>query len=390
MLRPITIALVLLAVTVPVSAAEEGCQTSLEGSSAALSRTDHTITGNRLVAGCGPLDGVVVDVALRGRPAWVLPDPSDRGGSWFVVLDDGSVEHVITAASGVASVSDDEWPPLEPGQPPLALALAQGQVVVGSTLGALDWFPDALPDTRLTEVVGSALVALAGPTDRYDHGVLGDEFEASAIEVRDESGALARIEVGAQEVVEGIAAMVVELRPDDAGQELLVTVSDAEVGARLRAYDLAGDVVVESDAIGRGYRWLHQVGADRIAPDGELEIIAVRTPHIGGIVEAYRLVGDRLERAATAEGYSSHQLGSANLDMALLADVDGDGRREVVVPRQGMTELAALRRNEDGFEEIERLPLDGGLVTNVAATPDASGALVLAAGTDDGRLRIFR
>jgi hypothetical protein len=116
----------------------------------------------------------------------------------------------------------------------------------------------------------------------------------------------------------------------------------------------------------------------------------VRTPHIGGIVEAYRLVEGRFELVASQPGYRSHQLGSSNLDMALLADLVGDGRLEIIVPRQDMSVIGVLARTADGFEEIDALPLDGGLVTNVAATPDAEGGLVLAAGTADGRLRIFR
>ena len=55
----------------------------------------------------------------------------------------------------------------------------------------------------------------------------------------------------------------------------------------------------------------------------------MRTPHIGGIVEAYRLVEDRFELVASQPGYRSHQLGSSNLDMALLADLVGDGRLEI-------------------------------------------------------------
>ena len=381
----------LLAASVPAPAlADECAPPALDEPVTALARTDHTASGNRIVAACGPLTGDVLDVQLIGAPTWVLPDPSDRGGSWFVVLEDGTVDHVIVDDGGAAFVRQSETPPLVPGQAPLALAMGEDGVVVGSALGASAWFADPLPDTRATEISGAALVALTAPTERYDHGVLGDAIEAAALEVRDGSGRLARIEVGPDEVIEGISAMVVQLRPDDPGQALLVTISDAADGARLRAYDLDGEVVAESAPIGQGYRWLHQIGAGRLAPDGELEIIAVRTPHIGGIVEAYRFDDGRLELAASIPGYSSHQLGSPNLDMALLADTDGDGRLDVLVPTQAMTELASLARTEEGFEEIDRLALDGRLTTNVAATPTADGGLALAVGTDDGRLRVFR
>ncbi len=290
----------------------------------------------------------------------------------------------------LTQVGEAETPPLAPGHPPLAAATSGEGSLVGSALVAGSWFEAPIPDARVTEIGDRSIVALTGPTERYAHGVLGDELEASGIDVRDDAGLVARIKVGEEEVIEGASAMVVELTPNDRGPQLLVTISDPEVGARLRAYDLDGAVVAESEPIGQGYRWLHQVAVAPIGPAGETEVIAVRTPHIGGVVEAWRLVGERLERVASIEGYSSHQLGSANLDMVLLADIDGDGRLDVVVPTQAMDALAVLARTALGFEETDRLELDARLATNVAATPTAAGGLVLAAGTDDGRLRIFR
>ena len=391
MLRTLALPVFTLLLTTPVAAAADDCVAPpLDASGGALARTDQAVTGNRIAGGCGPLEGSVLDVPLGGTPAWVVTDPSDRGGSWFVVLEDGTVELVVDDGDGAASVTRSETPPLPPGHPPLAFASGPDEVVVGSAFGAHGWFVDPLPDARVTELSGAALVAPVGPTGRYDHGVLGDALEASAIEVRDGDGPVSRIAVGSAEVIEGTSAMVVELISDDLGPELLVTVSDGDDGARLRAYALDGSVVAESEPIGQGYRWLHQIGAGRLAPDGELEIIAVRTPHIGGSVEAYRLVDDRLELVASTSGYSSHQLGSANLDMALLADADGDGRLDVVVPTQSLDELAVLARTADGFSQLDRLALDGRLSTNVAATPTQGGGLVLAAGTDDGKLRIFR
>jgi hypothetical protein len=230
---------------------------------------------------------------------------------------------------------------------------------------------------------------LAGPTDRYPHGVLGDEIEASALQIGTDYGSNPRVDLPEHEVIEGISA-IAALLADEGPFGFLVTVSDAEKGARLRAYDEHGEIIAESEPIGQGFRWLHQIGVGPTGPDGEIEIIAVRTPHIGGVVEAYRLRGDRFERVAAIEGYSSHVLGSANLDMALLADTDADGQLEVVVPTQAMTELAILERTQDGFTEVSRLPLDGRLASNVAAAVGRDGRLSLAVATDDGRLRVFR
>ncbi len=93
--------LLLLSTTGPVASAGHGCgPVRADDPAASLARTDHTVTGNRVASGCGPLAGDVTDVALGGVPAWVLPDPTDRGGSWLVVLEDGSVEHVSAPKGG--------------------------------------------------------------------------------------------------------------------------------------------------------------------------------------------------------------------------------------------------------------------------------------------------
>lgn len=392
MLRPFSIALLLLLLVeaTPVAAEADACAPpSLDGPDVAVARADHQATGNRVVQGCGPMSGVTVDVDLGAMPTWVLPDPTDRGSSWLVVLEDGTVVHVVAAPGGPPSVNYMPMSPLGLGEPPLAVAAGDGQVIVSSALGAAALFDDALPDARAIEAPGATLMALTGPTDRYPHGVLGDGLEATAVSLLNAAGDVGVLEVGEDEVIEGLSPILADLDADGI-PEILVTISTEEDGARLVAYDLAGSLVAQSDPIGRGFRWMHQIGVAALGPEAEIEAIAVRTPHIGGIVEAYRLVDDRLERVASQPGYSSHRLGSSNLDLALLADADGDGRLDVVVPKQELTGLGVLARTADGFEEIELLSLEGTLTTNVAATTDAGGDLVLAAGTHDGRLRIFR
>ncbi len=391
MLRPATMAMLCIVLAaVPADARSDVCERpSIREPSTVLSRTDHQLTGNRVACGSGPLAGEAVDIALAGAPAWILPDPGDPGTSWLVALDDGTVARVVAPAGGTPFVEEGGSPALEPGEPPQAAMARGGQLVVDSALSAAERFEDAIPDARVTMTLDLSLVALTGPTSRYAHGVLGDDLEASSVDVIDPAGSVMRIAVGPAEVIEGLSAMAVELTVDSEGQELVVTVSDAELGARLVVHGLDGELLASSEPIGQGYRWLHQIGAGRIGPDDVIEIIAVRTPHIGGVVEAYRLVDDRLELAASLPGYSSHRLASANLDMALLADLDGDGRLDIVVPEQGLTVLGVLARTATGFEPVDRLPLDGVLATNVAAA-DVDGKLVLAAGTTDGRVRIFR
>ena len=350
------------------------CESTSEG------RPDHQPTGNRLVWPCQAIQGEWRDFALDEAPAWVVAHPTRPRDRWVIAAADGIVSEF---RQGRLS----EVGRLEPGDPPLVHDRS-GALIVSSRSDTSTEAADRVPHSRIASA-GFSLARLAGPTDRYAHGVLGDEIEASALAIGSDVGPGVRVELDGPEVIEGISAIAAELS-DNGPFGFLVTVGDADVGARLRAYDEDGAAIAESDPIGQGYRWLHQIGVGPTGPGGEVEIIAVRTPHIGGVVEAYRLNGDRFERVAAIEGYSSHVLGSPNLDMALLADTDADGQLEVIVPTQDMTELAIIERTADGFAEVVRLPLDGRLATNVAAAVDEQGRLSLAAATDDGRLRIFR
>lgn len=353
-------------------------------------RTDHRPTGNRSIDSCGLMEpGRTVDVELGAVPTWVLPDPAAAGEAWLVALQDGTIVRVLVGNDGTASVGDGVVARLDPGEPPMVVVSADGEVEITSVSADAAPFDAPIPHARVVSIDAGLRAVLSGPTDRYPHGVLGDGIEASGVNVRAEDEEEPLVDVGTTSVIEGLSPIVSDLDGDQV-PELLVTVSDMYEGAMLAAYDLDGRRIASSEPIGRGFRWLHQIGVGATGPNGEVEIIAVRTPHIGGVVEAYRFDSGRLKRIAMADGYRSHQLGSPNLDMALLADVDGDGQLDVVVPTQDMTSLAVLTRSGDGFTNILDLPLDAQLATNVAANADEGGWLQLAVGTADGRLRIFR
>nr|ABZ06289.1 putative FG-GAP repeat protein [uncultured marine microorganism HF4000_008B14] len=113
------------------------------------------------------------------------------------------------------------------------------------------------------------------------------------------------------------------------------------------------------------------------------------TPHIGGTVEFYRLEDDILRVVAKVPGFRTHAIGSRNLDMAVAGDFDGDGRIEILVPSQGMDEIGAIRRTEEGAEVAWTLPIDGKVSTNLAAVSSDSGGLTLGVGRNDGVLLVW-
>ncbi|NOX60749.1 MAG: hypothetical protein GXP42_02185 [Chloroflexi bacterium] len=224
---------------------------------------------------------------------------------------------------------------------------------------------------------------------------MGDEREAGSITLVETSPTprvVAKINIPAPSVVEGVAAIWTDMN-NDGSREIIVTQSNAKEGARIVIYDEAGNRLAQGQAIGRGFRWRHQIAAAGFGPAGNTELIDVLTPHIGGTVELYGWEEDSLVVRAALPGYASHVIGSRNLDMAAAADFDGDGRVELLVPAQSLRRLrrlAAIRRLDDDAAEVWSLPLDGMMVTNLAVTRAPNRGLAVAAGRADGLLRIWQ
>ncbi len=378
-------------------------------------------TGNRFSPGRGGLsDAIPVDVSLSGTPHWVVGADTERGLTWVVALDDGRLEGwrlengqpvpvslniarlpagtpptMITGPEGAIVVE----PPADASPDTCAVPLPGGGLIYVTGGGAVvaqmgdqihRFEVDALPDTRITISESGLVAVLAEATTRYPHGALGDELEAGRVTIIDPQAGeiVAEALVPEPAVIEGVAALWADIDGDDQ-EEILATVSDESSGARLVVFDQQGERIAEGPAIGRANRWRNQLGVAPFGPNGETEVVDVRVPHIGGVVEFFRLENGRLTPHAEQAGFTSHTFGSRNLDMALAADADGDGRIEVVVPNQAMNALGLLRRTAEGVMVSAQVELPGTLSTNLAAAVHRNGLVSFAAGTDNGVLRIW-
>jgi hypothetical protein len=249
---------------------------------------------------------------------------------------------------------------------------------------------DLLRDALILQNEEGQLLILSEPTEQYPHGVLGDDFEARSISLTSlyPEFSSRTIEVQQPLVIEGRSAIWVDV-DKDGEDEIVVTASEAQQGARLLLFSEDGALLAESTPIGQGFRWQHQIAVGPFGPQGEIEIVSVRTPHIGGEVKYYRWEGDRLILVANIDGFSSHVIGSRNLDMAIAGDFDGDGAPEVLVPDLAMLNLAGLQRVASGVEVDWVLPIGSTLRSNLAAAVLRNGSIVLGAGRADGVLRLW-
>lgn len=387
---------------------------------AALSTVSGPISGNRVLPGSSDLVGQIpVDIPLGGVPLWVVGVAEAERATWVVALESGTLE-----AWRLGEAGPERLPlaveSLPARTPPLVLNTAEGPSVVlpfadASPLtyptqasgrfiyitengdlvvvhedSATQLAIDALPDSRISVSRDGLISVLAEPTLRYQHGVLGDNLEAGRLIIIDptQEAVIGVAVIDEPSVIEGIAAPWVDV-DGDGREELLVTVSNADVGARLAVFDRGGKLVAQSPPIGRGNRWRNQLGATDTGPRGEIELVDVRVPHIGGVVEYFRLDGSELALVAEQSGFTSHRLGSRNLDMALAGDVTGDGSVDVIVPTTDLDALGVLSRTPGGTDVTAELPLPGRLTTNVAGASLRDGSLAIAAGTSEGVLRIY-
>ncbi len=386
-----------------------------------LGLTYYGLDGNRLIDGQGGSSNEYLDIQLKGVPRWVVSVPSENRSIWYVVLEDGQVQAFQLDGKSVLEV-EPSLASLPPGMPP-------GLIVSENSVALIPLMPDSstithpfvlkdgtvafidkngqvhliradvetvlpgesLPDARILSDENGRLLFLSGPTTSYPHGVLGDAIEATKISLVDtlfHPFSTNNIQIAGGEVIEGIAPIWVDI-DDDGSREIIVTQSTQALGSRIVVYREDGSLFAQGEPIGQGFRWLHVLAVAQFIQGSSLEIAAIRTPHIGGVVEIYSLENDRLVAQYSISGYSSHQIGSRNLDSAFAADLNGDGTIELVVPDQSQLSLSALQFQENKVMPIWHASIGGKISTNLAVVNIARGKLAFGAGTENQTLRIW-
>ena len=361
------------------------------------SRPDVTSSGNRI--GLGSIDFTTLDevvIELPDDAIWVTSDPAVTGG-WFVVLSRGSTVRV--SPDGVVTTALDAGVDLPPELDETGAA--------NSPFRFHDLFIEPLEDGRVV-MAESIAAALVGPTGSYAHGVLGDALEASGVAWVDTcTGETGRIDMAEPDVIEGISPILYDV-DTDGELEIVVTLANGNEGARLAAFELNGTLVGDSEPIGQGRRWRNQLAVGPFGPEGQIELISVRTPHIGGTVEAFRLVPGEADEDSSADptgafipvaesdpNFTSHVIGARNLSLAIAIDATGDSIPDVVVPSANRETVFALTRTDvldgdrQGWNVVGERALDNELTGNIATQELSPGAAALAI-PDGDLLRIWR
>jgi hypothetical protein len=248
-----------------------------------------------------------------------------------------------------------------------------------------------LPGTRSQRGTGDLReVWLAEPTERYRHDIFERPGTAASILARTASGRVVQYSAPPDAVIEDRLPRLVKAW----GQDAVLTVQSSSTGgAAVLLLGIADNRLrrlAESAPIGTPQRWLNPIGVADFDGDGEAEVAAVVTPHIGGWLTLYRRAGERLTAVQREPGFSNHAIGTDELELAAMLDANGDRVMDLAVPGAERRTLRVVTFAGGQFRELQRIGHSAPITSAViAADLNEDGQQDLLYALADGTLVIL-
>lgn len=216
----------------------------------------------------------------------------------------------------------------------------------GATLTAGLWLAGAAAAEAQAAPCGPTglTASYAAPTDRYPHGVLGDDLEWGALEVTcGETRLTATLPESL--VFEDVAPRLAQL--DGQGPAEIITVeSHRSTGARLAVWGLRAGALqrlASTPHIGNRFRWLAPLGAADLDGDGAMEIAYVDRPHLARILRVWRYGDEGLTEIASLAGVTNHRIGERDIAGGIRDCGHGP---EMILADAAWREVLAIRLSE--------------------------------------------
>ena len=204
----------------------------------------------------------------------------------------------------------------------------------------------------------------ADPTDRYDHGILGDAIEWGTLRmVVDQcfgcEGSMKKtfvLRLPENRVFEDVAPRLFDVDGDET-PEVITVESDLARGARLAIYH-EGGLMAATPFIGQRNRWLSPVGvgAADLDGDGAVELAYVDRPHLAKTLRIFRYRAGQLQHLADLPGVTNHRIGERDIAGGIRDCGQGP---EMIVATADWTRVLAVRFDGIGFQTRDVGPHEG-------------------------------
>lgn len=232
--------------------------------------------------------------------------------------------------------------------------------------GRNDYDITTLPPVAVYQYLPENLVAVSGdgtvtaryvdPTERYDHGILGDKIEAGGLLVVKQMKSY-YYRLDSTHVFEDLRPRLYDV--DNDGEIEFVAIRTSLLsGASVCVFKIIDDELqpfLQTGYIGQPYRWLNIAAINDMDDDGFAEIAWVQTPHIGGTLKIARIRDGMIKIIDEKDGVSNHKIGSRNL--CLSAMTFSDGIKTLFIPNDGHNAVIGFTFRDDRLIRQDSLPL---------------------------------
>ena len=210
-----------------------------------------------------------------------------------------------------------------------------------------------LPEKKIsTSLDENVYATYTTPTEIYDHGILGDQIEASQLVVVVDR-IFYELQLSNDYVFEDIRPRLYDVDGDGA-LEFITIRSNVSKGAGIVIYKIIADKLVEYafvPEIGTANRWLNIVAINDLDNDGIVELVWIQTPHIGGILKVAKIELGAMEVLAETSLYSNHAIGERNLCLSVLTEQSN--QKVFYVPSQDRDKIVGFTFANTALTEFE-------------------------------------